>query len=986
MRQHLIPALFIISLLIAPPAFAANLYVYSDGSGAYATIQDAVDAAGNGDTIWLAEGLYTGPGNRDVEIFKTLTIRGDGIPELCVIDCGGDAADPHRGFILESNTWTLQDLTITGGRSDDGGAIWVTEGTVNIEACLFHDNAVTDDGGAIYCEELSTVNLSQCRFANNRANDVGGCVYADTESDVALSHCTLADNSAASGSAIYLDGDASCDILCSIIAYGHGGAPCSEYISPNYTANYTDIYLNEGGDWVEGVYALGGINGNLRLSPLLCDPLAPVPNLGLSANSPCDGVGPYGFIGYTAPNPAWPNPVYGLRADGTGMYPDIQEAIDAAPTGTEICLENGVYSGTGNREIEFTGDAVTLCSRSEVPDSCILRNPGYSTLVLGGDIGDDTIVLGLGFSNDNSTYVHGSAVLATGSAGARFVNCRFEDLMIDEPGGAIMIDATSADPATIALDGCVFNSVRSYGYGGAIMATGWDGDIRNCTFINCRAYGPGRNGGAINTTDYTGLQIQNTLFDQCGTHEGGGGALHLTYSPTAQADIINCDFIGCTSAENGGGAYLRNAGAVSFSECLFDRCVTDNHGGGIYVRGSEANQTLSLEGCTFDGYNDGVTPVAESGGGIFASTIESITLTDTAFTRCAVTERGGGAYLSRSAATVTDCVFQGNKAQHAPAAYCNILDLHMVDCEFDANSGEEIGAMALSSCDGAVSGCRFTENSGTAGAAIYCAWNEVEAHIDVDHCVFLNNLSSTSFESGITTVFNSSIAFNSCTWHGNTMGVEQETTGQIRIFQQADVSLNYCIISGGVNASAVSLHGPAACIINCCDLYGNDLGDWTEDIAEQFAYEGNLSVAPLFCNGPAGIISLNADSPCLADNNICGATIGAVGQGCSGGVGIADEVPVVTTPALQHNYPNPFNPTTTIAYDLPRACAVSLRILDVEGRMIATLRSGRTEAAGSHAVVWQGRDDAGNALPSGFYFAELKADGVETTQRMLLLK
>lgn len=85
-------------------------------------------------------------------------------------------------------------------------------------------------------------------------------------------------------------------------------------------------------------------------------------------------------------------------------------------------------------------------------------------------------------------------------------------------------------------------------------------------------------------------------------------------------------------------------------------------------------------------------------------------------------------------------------------------------------------------------------------------------------------------------------------------------------------------------------------------------------------------------------------------------------------------------------FPNPFNPSTTIAFDAPRAGAYSLVVHDVAGRAVRTLAAGETVEAGRHEIVWNGRDDAGRTVPAGVYYGRLVAAGQATTVRMALLK
>ncbi len=88
---------------------------------------------------------------------------------------------------------------------------------------------------------------------------------------------------------------------------------------------------------------------------------------------------------------------------------------------------------------------------------------------------------------------------------------------------------------------------------------------------------------------------------------------------------------------------------------------------------------------------------------------------------------------------------------------------------------------------------------------------------------------------------------------------------------------------------------------------------------------------------------------------------------------------------LLPNYPNPFNPTTTIAYHLPRGSRVELTIFNLLGQKIRTLVNA-WQPAGQHQAVWDGRDDAGQPVASGVYLYRLRSDSETQTRKMLLLK
>ncbi|MCC7262644.1 MAG: T9SS type A sorting domain-containing protein [Candidatus Latescibacteria bacterium] len=100
-------------------------------------------------------------------------------------------------------------------------------------------------------------------------------------------------------------------------------------------------------------------------------------------------------------------------------------------------------------------------------------------------------------------------------------------------------------------------------------------------------------------------------------------------------------------------------------------------------------------------------------------------------------------------------------------------------------------------------------------------------------------------------------------------------------------------------------------------------------------------------------------------------------------VGEAQLTPVVF--ALHPNYPNPFNPSTTIRFSLPRAGEAELCIYNLMGQRVATLMYGVQEA-GPHVLQWNGRDEQGRELASGVYFYRLQAGGRVETRKLLLLR
>jgi hypothetical protein len=97
----------------------------------------------------------------------------------------------------------------------------------------------------------------------------------------------------------------------------------------------------------------------------------------------------------------------------------------------------------------------------------------------------------------------------------------------------------------------------------------------------------------------------------------------------------------------------------------------------------------------------------------------------------------------------------------------------------------------------------------------------------------------------------------------------------------------------------------------------------------------------------------------------------------------------LTTPALRlalmQNHPNPFNPSTRIGFELPRAMTANLSIYDPRGRLVVTLVEG-TVAKGAREVTWDGKDARGTPVSSGVYFYQLRTGTRTFTKKLVFLK
>ena len=214
----------------------------------FPTIQAAIDAAGEGDVVELADGTYTGPGNRGLRVAKTITIRSSGGPSACAIDC----QDQDQGILFSDadGSWVypvLEGIAIrnglansgfVGSAKDSGGGAHI-RGRVNptIRNCVIEDCESLLSGGGIYAN--SPMNVENCVIRRNRSTLRSGggiAIYSLQSGSTQIANSLIAENSAQhEGGGIYISnhGDSlSLDILirnCTIAFNQASLAPAGSY-------------------------------------------------------------------------------------------------------------------------------------------------------------------------------------------------------------------------------------------------------------------------------------------------------------------------------------------------------------------------------------------------------------------------------------------------------------------------------------------------------------------------------------------------------------------------------------------------------------------------------------------------------------------------------------------------------------------------------------------------------------------------------------
>lgn len=274
----------------------------------------------------------------------------------------------------------------------------------------------------------------------------------------------------------------------------------------------------------------------------------------------------------------------------------------------------------------------------------------------------------------------------------------------------------------------------------------------------------------------------------------------------------------------------------------------DARGGGISCRGPVSP---TIADCRLIGHH------AYAGAGIDCFDGAAPTLQGCRIAENEAEWSGGGLEAHGASPTILACTFEHNHARHGAAIYVY---------------GEDASPW--------VSDCSFLENiavHSTGGA--HCEHFAAPTFL---RCTFTGNRSLTE-GSALTASIVTTMDVSSCTFWGNGGG---SVNAALTNGEDCHTALRHTIIASTVQGVAISCHpdGAAEVTLFCCDLYGNEGGDWIGEIAGQLGTEGNICADPLFCAPETGDWTLQDGSPCAPfspPNPECD-LIGAWPVGCGG--------------------------------------------------------------------------------------------------------
>ncbi len=533
--------------------------------GDYATIQAAIDAANTGDVVLVADGTYTGSGNKNLNFNgKAVHVRSAGGPSACVIDCQNSG----WGFYInsgEGSSSIVEGFTITKG-SNTGGGIYCVDSSPSVINCIIIENSSgIGTAGGVYCA-VSNPTFTNCIIAHNSTNIYGGGIYCDRSSPT-LTNCLITGNTAALGGGIYCVSGSSptltnCTIADNISGTYGGGICCQSDSDP--VLNNTIVWGNTATTGADQIYT-DDANSCVMLYNSCCpdtpsdlsgtapiatydaesitdDPLFEDPasdDYHLQDTSPCIDTGDNSLVppGITEDldginrivdgdndstatvdmGPYEYQHVVYVKTDGddtnNGFSWDtavqtIQKGLDlAGDTSWTVLVANGTYAGAGNKDLNFNGKAVVLKSQNGA-GSCTIdcEGSGRGLAFFNGETSDavvDGFTITNGANDAGLIYINGASPTIQNCI-IRSNDCTFMT------GGGLYLASSNSHIINCIIANNYGSAASPSPKGGGLYVSGGSPTVTNCTIVNNRAHQG--SGGGIYCTGSATVTVNNSIL------------------------------------------------------------------------------------------------------------------------------------------------------------------------------------------------------------------------------------------------------------------------------------------------------------------------------------------------------------------------------------------------------------------------------------------------------------------------------------------
>lgn len=585
-----------IGSLLAPRVIDADILTVCPSGCDHVSIQDAIDAAGEGDEIRLESDLFAIPDTLRVTN-KQLLIVGSGSDGTTVIDGLGT----HQVLLAEVapiHRLELRNLVIRNGRTDSvGGGLFINGTGFDIVDCRFESNDAEFGGGAVNLVNYTAGSgpepdrITGCTFDGNSTGGFGGAVRFEQTSNPTppplFDACVFLGNDADDGGAIHHQG-----------------------MGPILTLQMTGCTF-EANTGTQGG-AIGGFLGDIAASGCTFSTNAAESGGAIHFQSGMLGLTDCAFTGNSATSEAGAVRIAGATASvisGCTFQSNESSAdgLSLVARDCDLSLEGCTFS---DHQVDAVGLLPSVISASggslDVLDCEIRENLTRGLLLadlqgsmtgclISGHVGNGEVGAGMYLNNcqwqvracrfEDNGGTAGGAINVLSPGHVRFDSCLFQANQALAEGGAIRWEQSSAGDGTLEIESCDFLGNTAQGQGGAIYLQGRLAGpddlfhIADCRFEANEA----RDGGAV-----YGLLLRNVTVagtDVVGNTASGDGGGIVFYS-LFDSMISDTRFTGNAAGDAGGG-FLATNSDLSMVEVLLQGNTAAGPGGGIASTGGE---------------------------------------------------------------------------------------------------------------------------------------------------------------------------------------------------------------------------------------------------------------------------------------------------------------------------------------------------------------------------------------------------------------
>ncbi len=424
-----------------------------------------------------------------------------------------------------------------------------------------------------------------------------------------------------------------------------------------------------------------------------------------------------------------------IRVGPTETFTTIKAGIVAAVDGDAVVIDDGTYTGNGNKSLVIAGKKILVMGQNSAQKT-ILDCQGNLRAFNLNDTGEtaQTVIANLTIQNCVAGAIRMNSDVAGLWIGPTIVSCVFATNSNSETGGAI--EALGNTNFTISLSDFHGNSTAGNGYaGGAMYVHGGTVAIANSSFTS----NSGREGGAVCVDAGGTLSLSDTAFTSNQGRSGGAvyvgqstvSALRTSFqlnkaysdgsgagdagalvTVASNVSLTACTISQNTSNANSAAASFNGGGTIAVDSCTFDNNSGSGTRGPIYCEMPSGSWTKTVFSNNA-GYNNQGGALCLEGGGSHA-------MTDCTFLNNTVTNYDGGALWNNTNLTLLRCTFTNNHCgRWGGAIYNQGYSVSVSDSTFQQNSsGSSCGAMNVNAY-ATLQNTRFIQNSsGSVGGAL----------------------------------------------------------------------------------------------------------------------------------------------------------------------------------------------------------------------------------------------------------------------------